>query len=81
VKRIILWIITIFCFLASGYSSLNLMMVAMLSGAPHYSAERAQFSANLWGSCTIIFFVLGVVFSVLIWKTGKRKRNSVQAQN
>ena len=77
-RIIILWIVTIFCFVASGYSVLGLMMAAMLSGAPHYSPERAQFNANLWGSCTIIFFVLGVVFSVLLWKGRKKKRNSVR---
>ncbi len=76
--KIILWIITIFSFLACGYSALGLMMVAMLSGAPNYSPERAQFNANLWGSCTIIFFLLGVVLSVLIWNGRKSKRNLVQ---
>ena len=74
--KLILWIVTVLSFLACAYSFLGLMMVAMLSAAPNYSPERAQFNANFWGSCTIILLVLGVVFAVLTWKGGKKRRKS-----
>lgn len=71
--KVILWTITIFCFLTCGYCFLGLMMVAMLSAGPNYSPERAQFNINFWVSCMLTFFILGVMFSVLIWKGRNRK--------
>ena len=71
-KRIILWVITILSFLASAYSMLGVLMVASFSAAPNYPAERAQFNANLWGSCTIGFFSIGVIGSIMLWR-GRRK--------
>ena len=71
-KRIILWVITILSFLASAYSVLGLLMVASFSATPNYPAERAQFNANLWGSCTIGFFSIGVIGSIMLWR-GRRK--------
>lgn len=47
--KLVLSIITILSFLACGYSSLGVMMVAMLSGASSYSPERAQFNAIFLG--------------------------------
>ena len=75
-KRVILWVVTILSLLACGYSFLGVIMVAMLSGAPNYSQERAQFNGNLWGYSTITFFLLSVVLSILIWKSRKNKRSS-----
>ena len=73
-KRIVLWSITILSVLATAYSILGLLMVASFSGAPHYSPERARFNANLWGSCTIIFFSFALTCPIILWRTGRRKR-------
>jgi len=73
VKRIILWIITILLFLASAYSLLGLLMVASFSGDPSYSAERARFNGNLWGSLTLVFFFLGALSAFVIWRNRKRR--------
>jgi hypothetical protein len=73
-ERVAFWIITPICFLASAYSLLGLIMVADFSVAPNYPPGRAEFNANVWGSCTILFFVLGVMFSLLIWSS-RSKRN------
>jgi uncharacterized BrkB/YihY/UPF0761 family membrane protein len=71
-RRAVLWVITTLCFLAAGYSVMALMMIASFAGDPNYSRERANFNANLWGSPTIIFFILGVIFSFLIWRRRRR---------
>ncbi len=73
VKKIVLLIITIFWFLACAYSMFGLFMVASLSGAPNYPPERAQFNANLWGSLTVLFFLLGALSAFVIWRTRKRR--------
>jgi hypothetical protein len=73
VKKIVLWIITILFFVASAYSMLGLLMVASLSGAPNYSHERAQFNANLWGSLTAVFFILGGFSAFVLWRNRKRR--------
>jgi hypothetical protein len=71
-KRVILWTATILSFLASAYSYLGIMMVASFSATPNYSPARARFNANLWGSCTIAFFCLGVVCSIILWRTRRK---------
>jgi cell division protein FtsW (lipid II flippase) len=71
-KRVGLRIIALFCFLASAYSFLGLIMIADFSVDPNYPPERVEFNANFWGSSTIIFFLLGVVFLLLIWKSQRK---------
>jgi hypothetical protein len=63
----------VFCFLASAYSLLGLIMIADFSVDPNYPRERVEFNANLWGSSTIIFFLLGVLFLFLIWRSGRKR--------
>ena len=73
VKKVGLWIITILFFLTSAYSLLGLFMVASFSGDPSYSPQRARFNANLWGSLTVTFFLLGALSGVALWRERKRK--------
>ena len=74
-KRFILWSITILSILATAYSILGLLMVASFSGAPNYAPERARFNGNLWGSCTIIFFSIAMICSIILWRIGKTTKH------
>ena len=71
-KRIIIWAVAALSFVASAYSLLGVGMVASLSGAPNYSPERARFNASLWGSSTIVFFSIGVICLIFLWRIHRK---------
>jgi hypothetical protein len=71
-KRIILWAVTILSFMATAYAMLGVLMVASFSATPNYSPERVRLNENLWGSCTVLFFSVDTICSIILWRNYRK---------